>query len=168
MNVIRQLNAIANVLAIIVAFALGITQVHAGDLEDGLSAFAHGEYAIALKMLQPFAELQNVRAQNTLGLMYASGGSGVAQDFGEARKWYRRAANQGHGRSRANLGVMYANGDGVPRNYVDAYMWFELALAAGFEDAVKYRSLVEEVMTPEQVADARKRAKVWKATTQQD
>jgi TPR repeat protein len=166
--VIRRLKAIANAIAITIAFALGITQAHAGDLEDGLSAFAHGDYAIALKLLRPFAELKNASAQNALGFLYASGGSGVAQDFEEARKWYQRAANQGHGRSRANLGVMYYNGDGVPKNYVEAYMWFDLALAAGFEDAVKYRSLVEEMMTPEQIAEARKRAKGWKATTQQN
>jgi len=166
MGVIRQFKAIASIIAITVAFALGITQVHAGDLEDGLSAFAHGEYATALKLLQPFAELKNASAQNALGLMFASGGSGIAQDFGEARKWYQRAANQGHGRSRANLGVMYYNGDGVPKDYVEAYMWFDLALASGFEDAVKYRSLIEEMMTPEQIAEARKRAKGWKAATQ--
>jgi TPR repeat protein len=163
MLVIRQLYAIANILAVAAAFALGITQAHAGDLEDGLTAFAHGDYAIALKLLRPFAELKNASAQNTLGLIYAGGGTGVAQDFGEALKWYQRAANQGHGRSRANLGVMYYNGDGVPKDYVEAYMWFDLALAAGFEDAVKYRSLVEEIMTPEQIAQARKRAKGWKA-----
>jgi TPR repeat protein len=58
---------------------------------------------------------------------------------------------------------MYYNGDGVPKDYVEAYMWFDLALATGFEDAVKYRSLVEEIMTPEQIAQARKRAKGWKA-----
>ena len=167
MRAIRPSNAIANICAAIVLSALGIAQAHAGDLEDGLSAYAHGEYGTALKLLLPLADLQNASAQNTIGLMYASGGNGFTQDFAEARRWYQRAANLGHGRSQANLGVMYYNGDGVPKSYVEAHVWFTLALAAGFDDAAKYRSLIEDVMTAEQIEEARKRAAVWKATAQQ-
>jgi len=36
----------------------------------------------------------NGRAQNMLGIMY-SRGQGVRQDFAEAVKWYRKAAEQG-------------------------------------------------------------------------
>ena len=41
--------------------------------------------------------------------MYARG-QGVPQDYAEAVKWYRLAADQGDARAQNNLGVMYANG----------------------------------------------------------
>jgi TPR repeat protein len=31
--------------------------------------------------------------------------------------WYRKAAEQGHASAQFDLGVMYANGQGIPQNY---------------------------------------------------
>ena len=58
-------------------------------------------------------------AQHNLGYAYLNG-EGVAQDDGEAVKWYRKAADQGHAEPQHNLGGMYYNGHGVPKNYVEA------------------------------------------------
>jgi len=41
-------------------------------------------------------------------------GQGVAQNYAEAVKWYRFAADQGGAKAQYNLGVMYENGQGVP------------------------------------------------------
>ena len=51
--------------------------------------------------------------------MYANG-KGVPQDYAEAVKWYRRAAEQGDAYAQNNLGLMYANGKGVPQDYAEA------------------------------------------------
>ena len=51
-------------------------------------------------------------AQSILGVMYANG-RGVPQDYAEAVKWYRLAADQGDAEAQHNLGVMYASGEGV-------------------------------------------------------
>ena len=66
------------------------------------------------------------------------------------------------------LGRMYANGRGVPQDYVEAHMWFNLAGAqlAG-EDrelAVKARDGVAARMTADQIADAQRRAREWTPT----
>ena len=65
-------------------------------------------------------------AQNNLGASYAEG-RGVAQDYVEAVRWFRRAAEQALGRAQNNLGLRYANGEGVPQDRVEALMWFTLA-----------------------------------------
>ena len=41
------------------------------------------------------------------------------QDYKEAIKWYRLAAEQGDALARHNLGVMFDDGDGVPQNKGD-------------------------------------------------
>lgn len=61
---------------------------------------------------------------------------------------------------------MYANSQGVPRDLVRAYMWFELSAAQGYKDAIQARETVSERVTPEQIAEAQKLAREWKPTTQ--
>ena len=53
-------------------------------------------------------------AQFNLAAMYAKG-HGVPQSYAEAVKWYRLAAEQGFAMARANLGLIYKNGQGVPQ-----------------------------------------------------
>jgi TPR repeat protein len=36
--------------------------------------------------------------------------------------WYRKAAEQGLSEAQYNLGVMYANGEGVAQDYAAAHM----------------------------------------------
>jgi len=52
-------------------------------------------------------------------------------------KWFRKAAEQGYAMVQVKLGFMYANGEGVPEDYVEAYMWWDLAVAQGEEGAKK-------------------------------
>jgi TPR repeat protein len=47
--------------------------------------------------------------------MYANG-QGVPQDYAEAVKWFRKAAEQGNAMAQYNLGIAYANGQGVSRD----------------------------------------------------
>ena len=44
----------------------------------------------------------------------------------EAVNWYRRAADQGHADAQFNLGVSYADGEGVPQDFTSAspVEWF--------------------------------------------
>jgi TPR repeat protein len=62
--------------------------------------------------------------------MYAEG-HGVPQDYHEAIKWYRLAAEQGRASGQFNLGVMYADGRGVPQDYTEAIKWYRLAAEQG-------------------------------------
>ena len=112
-------------------------------------------------MVSPRCRPGRCRAQFNLGLMYDNG-QGVPQDYSEAVKWYRLAADQGDAYAQNNLGVMYAKGQGVPQDYVLAHMWFNLSAAQGNEDAVKNRDIVAGQMTPDQLAEAQRLAREWK------
>ena len=81
--------------------------------------------------LRQLAEQGNASAQRELGERYEEGRGGVALDYREAVAWYRRAAAQGDVRGQANLGAMYANGTGVPRDDEPALMWFRRAADQG-------------------------------------
>ena len=60
-----------------------------------------------------------------------SNGQGVPQDYAEAVKWYRKAADQGYAAAQTNLGLMYAHGQGVPQDYVEAVKWYRKAADQG-------------------------------------
>ena len=76
-------------------------------------------------------------------------------------KWYRKAAEQGLTPAQNNLGFMYNKGQGVPRDYVQAHKWFNLAATKGDKDAAKYRDIVAKKMTPADVSKAQKLARQW-------
>lgn len=61
--------------------------------------------------------------------MYVEG-KGASQDYGEAVRWFKKAAIQGFAEAQTNLGVRYVNGEGVPQDYVQAHMWLNLAAAS--------------------------------------
>ena len=63
----------------------------ADALKDGAEAQYKGNYAQALKLLRPIAEEGNAIAQGLLGGMYGQG-KGVTQDYQQAVKWFRLAA----------------------------------------------------------------------------
>jgi TPR repeat protein len=96
-------------------------------------------------------------------------GQGVLQDYVEAARWYRRAAEQGVATAQANLADMYAFGRGVPQDYVLAHMWFNLAASRypaseidARKKAIHNRDLVASKMTPAQIAEAQRLAREWK------
>ena len=94
--------------------------------------------------------------------MYANG-LGVTQDYKEAVKWYRLAAEQGDTSAQFNLGLMYAKGQSMPEDILQAHKWFNLAAAAGDEDAQKNRKFAESKMSHEQIEKAQTLAREWLA-----
>jgi uncharacterized protein len=126
------------------------------------------DYNEALMWFRQAAEQDVAGAQFHLGVMFYEG-RGVPQDTAEAAKWFHRAADLGDAQSQYNLGLLYAKGEtGEPDN-VAAHMWFNIAAArfppsnTGDRSAsVNYRDLVAKKMTPDQIAEAQKRAREWK------
>jgi TPR repeat protein len=57
--------------------------------------------------------------------------SAAAPEFDETKA----LAEQGVATAQYNLGVMYADGDGVPENGAEAVKWFRKAAAQGDADA---------------------------------
>ena len=93
-------------------------------------------------------------------------GHGVPQDYAQAAKWIRLAADQANAWAQGMLGIMYQAGDGVPQDYVEAHKWFNLSAAwepdADIrERAVKARDELASMMTPAQVAEAQRMSREW-------
>jgi TPR repeat protein len=119
------------------------------------------DYTEAAKWYCKAAEQGHSWGQYNLGMVYENG-KGVIQDYKEAVKWYRKAAEQGHSWGQYNLGGMYANGFGVDQDYIEAYKWVLLAEMNGY-DVTERRSLLKEIMTADQIAEAQKLAKAYAA-----
>ncbi len=62
-------------------------------------------------------------------------GTGAKQDYGEAVKWYQKAADQGDAAAQNNLGAMYLRGMGVAQSDVDALRWYLRAAVEGYPAA---------------------------------
>ena len=161
----------------------------AADLVTGLIRLEQGDYAGAMRELQPLAEQGDASAQYVVGVMLLSGlasetesgqaadwirraaenghveaqvelarmyrvGDRVPPDEGRMVEWYRRAAEQGHVGAQLFVADAYAYGHGVPADNVQAYMWYEVAMRYWGDLAQHARDVVEERMSPEDVAAA--------------
>jgi TPR repeat protein len=79
------------------------------------------------------------------------------------------AAMQGVGSAQWVLGMMYQSGEGLPQDFVQAHMWFNLAaanadssFAKGRETVAMLRDSLATLMTPDQIAEAQTLARNWK------
>jgi hypothetical protein len=81
-----------------------------------------------------------------------------------AVRLYRLATDQGDAPAQDNLGVMYANGKGLPENDLAALMWFNLAATQGNDGAREERARIEQTMTRVQIADAQRLSREWIAS----
>ena len=138
----------------------------------------------AMIEFQKAAEKGNAEAQYMLGQIYEDGGMGMAvpdsdgsytngrvvnfhpvpNDFGLAAKWYRMAAKQGNALAQNHLGLIYADGRGVPQDYAEAYFWLSLASANGSHSStngVDDRDLAASHLTKTVLLQTQERARKW-------
>jgi TPR repeat protein len=114
----------------------------------------------ALKWYKRAAEDGDPDAEVELGEHYEDG-DGVEQNYALAAAWYRKAAEHvpdlgGAGQGRNHLGLLYMEGLGVPRDYVQAYMWFSLA---GGDENITHAA---EKMNAGQILLAQQMTDEWK------
>ena len=82
-------------ITIILAFLITLSSpVVAQDFQKGYTAYLAGDNVTAIQEWTPLAEAGDALLQAILGDMYRKG-QGVPQDYAEAVKWYRLAADQG-------------------------------------------------------------------------
>lgn len=154
---------LAIVLACLVfATARADERVPAGRFYDGLVAYNMSDFAKAAELWHPLALAGDGNAQCGLGLLYLMG-SGVRRDNALARRLLLQAARQGIVQAQMYLSLIYLRGEGVRQDFRIAYMWSDIALAAGYGEAVDLRDLIAENLTPNQVRDAAKMAADWRA-----
>lgn len=85
-------------------------------------------------------EPKDAEGKYQLGLKFENA-VGVRQDFAEAAKWYRLAAEGGHAAAQKKLGLFFASGKGVDQNYVEAEKWLRKAAAQGVAGAGVIKSV---------------------------
>ena len=57
------------------------------------------------------------------------------RNYTAAQQLWRPLAGQGNAAAQYNLGVLYDNGQGVPRDKAEALKWYRLAAGQGLADA---------------------------------
>lgn len=72
------------------------------------------------------AEAGDAESEYQVGLRYYNG-EGLPKDFGEAVKWFRKAAEQNVAMAQFKLGTSYDFGEGVAKDDVEAVKWHRKA-----------------------------------------
>jgi TPR repeat protein len=84
------------------------------------------------------------------------------RNYAVAIRLWGPLAQRGDPIAQYNIGRMYARGEGVGRDYAEAYKWFTLCAAAGRREGDQARNAIARLMTPVQMAEGLRRAEVWR------
>ena len=140
-------------------FNLGLMYANGIGIAQGWDA--------SVRWLSPAAEQGHARSQYALAMCHENGWA-VQVDATEALRWYGRAAAQGLLSAQAALGRHHAAGFGGAQDRVAAHMWLSLTLAeasAQTRDGIAEQLRgVEAGMTPDDIAEAERRAREWTPT----
>ena len=133
------------------------------DLEPAAASWSEAEFEAWL----PRALAGDPTAAFRLGRAYSEGSSRF-EDFGEAARWFRKAAEAGHGPAQADLAALYGKGLGVPQDYVWSYAWFaaaaeNMAYGRAREQTLELRDMMAAFLSPDQRARAERLAEQLKS-----
>lgn len=98
------------------------------------------------------AENGHGEARLYLGMEYYFGNGSLPQDYGKAVKWFRLAGESGVTSAHIMLGGVYRNGEGVPVDMQESYVWYFLAEREGH--GANGMRLAAAHLTPEQIRAA--------------
>jgi TPR repeat protein len=140
---------------------LQLARIYSGGVPEDL--------AEAVRWYRKAADQGIAEAQRKLGIMYSymdtyTDRMGVPEDDAEGVRWLRKAADQGDASAQFYLGKCYDYGKGIPKDYVQAYMWYNLAAATekSVDLAAEFRDTLAHSMTREQIAEGQRRAAAWR------
>ena len=83
---------------------------------------------------QRLAQEGDSSAQFNLGLMYYKG-QDVGQDYAQAMKWFKLAAEHGIPEAQFNLGIMYSDEKASWHSFTEAMKWFQKAARQDYTKA---------------------------------
>ncbi len=81
------------------------------------------------------AEEGNTDVMEDLAMLYLNGDDDIEPDPEKSVYWFKKLAEEGVSNGMFNLGLLYAKGHGVKRDFEEAAYWMEKAAEAGDEDA---------------------------------
>ncbi|MGE5514860.1 MAG: SEL1-like repeat protein [Bacteroidota bacterium] len=73
-------------------------------------------------------------------------------DYAAAAVAFQSAAEAGEPESQYMMGRLYSLGDGVPRDFVQAWLWFDRAARQGHVEAAEARASLDHVLNARQRA----------------
>ena len=124
---------------------------------------------MTLEELIKDADSGNTMAMERLAGKYLNGDENTTVDAGKALHWYKKLAEAGDPNGMFNVGLFYAKGFGVKRDFKAAGEWMKKATDAGDEDgrllAALYEATVDYLERAEQ-GDANAQALVAKTYMQ--
>ena len=142
----------------VAVFLLVLSTTAYADFNDGVFAYATGDYETALNTMMPLAQNTNhPYAQYYLGVMFANG-QAVEKDEKAAAEWYLKAAKQGVKEAQYRLAKMYSAGKGVPQDYEAAYAWYKVASHLEHKKSKLALDPAREKLTDEEFAAAQQLA----------
>ncbi len=112
------------------------------------------QQATAISNCQQIARNGDAEAQYELGQFYYNGqyqGEQRRQDFSQALFWFEQASLKGHAQAQYYLGLMFYRGEGVPENYIQAFILFKMAAVNGSDDAMDAADQVYLQMSQAQI-----------------
>ncbi|ESQ79746.1 tetratricopeptide repeat protein [Asticcacaulis sp. YBE204] len=137
----------------------------AAEKQIGIMYFTGFEPALAVHWLEKAAAKGDGEALYYLGELHYLF-SEQYRDLSKARDYYTRSAETGNSQGQARLSFLYFAGRGVEKDPAEAYKWASLAAKdkGGLgqrdgQDAVFY---LERQLTPDQIAEGKKRADAFK------
>ena len=81
------------------------------------------------------------------------------ETYADAYQGFSTLATKGCAASQYFLGVMYLKGYGVLQDFVQSHVWFNIAASKGYRKARSYLEKLTNQMSPDQIAEAQKKAR---------
>ena len=145
---------------------LATAQYNLGVLYDNGHGVAR-DYRGGGEMVSPRRGAKATPTRNTVSAFCTTTATACRATTPRPPKWFRLAADQGYAMAQNNLGTLYARGEGVPKDYVQAYMWFALSAAQDNALAVDNLKAAADELTPDEIAHAKDLAAQWKPKGEQ-
>ena len=119
----------------------------------------HQNGALGLSLLMFFTVLLTTPAHAD----YSTGMKAYSRgEYGIALHEWLPLAEQGEGMAQYSVGILFAHGQGVPQDYIQAHFWFSLAATQGRKRAETARDNLAKKMTNEQITEAHRLVREWK------
>ena len=140
---------------------------HSGKFND-VADFKEYQYHYACAYLQCAAVQGHEKSNYLLGKMYLDHAS---VDFKKrCVRWFFRAISFGYPEAAIDLADLYTRGHIVPKDYIEAYKWLNIAIAFdSSDDAIRKRDdVLTKKMTRRQIASAQEQTSEWLESYHED
>ena len=108
------------------------------------------------------AQAGDLEAAHKAGTLYRKFGYGMKVDYVQAAFWLRKAAQGGVVDAQYELSRLYAQGEGVAKDFVLAYALERLALKGGSKAAGKTPDTWDEALTAQQLEEGKALMASWR------